>query len=241
MLKLLGAAALLGVLREAQRPLPPDPPQAPTKTQARSVETLTTGQVIDRVATRFGAFAVVAVVSYPLVAASSGLRAAKPYDLPELRDATGVIWFTHSAATLLTVVAVFFAFSAFLPVWKAAQKKAMGWRWWTGVLAAVPMGLIVMLYILLCIFTLMQSENEIIFGKLARDLSVLQPACGPHGLRSETCEAALNLCLEAKTERNACTLAIRDAIACGWAADNPPARVSIPTQLRQGAGVSATD
>lgn len=218
-LKLLGAMAIMGILRDSQRPAPPEPlakntlTEPPAQTPAAVI--LTADQAFDRVATRFGAFAVVAVVSYPFIVASSALRAAAAYDLPALRDERFAIWFTHLASALLTIVALIFAFSAFLPIWSAVERKMAGWRWWVAGLAALPMAAIIMLYILLCIFTLMQSENEIAFGKLAQDLSVAPLACGPNGLHGEICEDALNFCLAQKAERNKCTLTVLGAIGCG--------------------------
>ncbi|WP_158637473.1 hypothetical protein [Paracoccus sulfuroxidans] len=101
--------------------------------------------IIDRVATRFGAFVIIGGVSYPmqLIADAFGrARRAFPENPGEvIPDA--YYYSVTCLATLLTATAMLVAFLTILPAFSSIRVKRM----WLSALLALPMGGVAMLYV----------------------------------------------------------------------------------------------
>lgn len=169
-------------------------------------EKLDSGALFDRFATRFGAFAIVAVICYPLVDSSMAIFSALPYSLPGLESHSGSfnLLFIFTAMMLLfTIVLGFSTVSPILSWFEIKAKKA-------SVLKAAALGIalaLVIFFYILVVAILLSSEEFLPTLKsdtnLLRNISV----CATADLSGEFCERAIIICNEAAGS-NACIEAV---------------------------------
>lgn len=150
--------------------------------------------IIDRVATRFGAFAVVSILSAPYILFASASWRGYRHGMAEVLKHIEAIWlFWGLAAALhIAIIALFLAtFAAILSLQRLAR------RWWEQALAGVTMvTCFIVLFVILGITQIGgEIENDLL--RMARELSHVE-LCASGNLHGKECDDAVNRALAAQ-------------------------------------------
>lgn len=150
--------------------------------------------IIDRIATRFGAFAVVSILSAPYIQFASGSWLGYRHGMAEVLKHIDAIWLFWGLAAVLyiAITALFLAtFAAILSL------RSLARRWWERALADVTMlTCFIALFVILGI-TQIGGEIESDLLRMTRELSYVE-LCASGDLYFEECDAAVNHALAAQ-------------------------------------------
>lgn len=138
----------------------PPPPQKPD-----------VNVIIDRVATRFGAFVIIGGVSYPMQLMADAFRRARTA-FPENPGAVIPDAYYYSVTGLayfLTTMAVSVAFLAIVPAFSLIRVKRM----WLGAILGVSMGFVVLFYMLLVYLILAQDNLQEVSADMVQQVDTL--------------------------------------------------------------------
>lgn len=179
------------------------------------------GAQIDRLATRIGAYAVVAIAGYPVMRLAWLLWEACWRDLPVVWENFGVTIFIMIVAFMIAAVLLFFGFAAYVTAlelvagppspltgilarideWRRKQrdKIALGW---IAKVAALLRGPITMLAIC-CLFfagvmVALHERMSPLFNQSSDDLALTLSVCDQEKLTGHSCQNAMEFCLKNK-------------------------------------------
>lgn len=157
--------------------------------------------LFDRFATRFGAFAIVAVIFYPLISSGLSVISARPYSLPGIEGNQWAFNFLIILSVLIAVPTVILGISTILPLYSWFEIKASKASTWIAALLGAVLSLIVLVYIALVI-TVMSSNK--LLPVLSDTSSMLQYlyVCDDHNISGMLCEKALSICYQAEVPNN---------------------------------------
>lgn len=162
--------------------------------------------LFDRFATRFGAFAIVAVIFYPLINSGLAVISARSYSLPGIEENQWAFDFLIVLSVLIAVPTVILGISTILPLYSWFEIKANKASTWIAALLGAILSLIVLVYIALVIMVM--SSNKIL-PVLSDTSSMLQHlyVCDDYDISGMLCEKALSICYQAEVP-NTCNDAV---------------------------------
>ena len=210
MMRFLGWVAVAAVLRAIQGDLPPASRAAADAALPREKPVMIdAGALIDRMATRFGAFAVVAAVSYPMVTAADALRRAMHLDLPELVANRGAMWVSIVMGYFMAVVALGLGTSVVVPLFRWWNQVVASARLWLALALGMLMGLVCLAYLSLVAILVMTDVLKPLYtdlGGALRNAAV----CTAQGIRGQDCQTVLDLCIAPQARGRDCGDIARD-------------------------------
>lgn len=148
------------------------------------------GALIDRLATRFAAFAVVGAVSWPVFNVAQGMRAIYRFELKNYVPgySEGLFWFVNILGCTMILVTIALGVSVILPV-MAHFKPHGGWA----VLLVAPMSLGLVASLIVMFLVVMGNDTITLFGEAARGMERIEQICAPARLMGPECAGALGL------------------------------------------------
>ncbi|MGN7869833.1 hypothetical protein [Paracoccus sp. 22332] len=159
--------------------------------------------MIDRIATRFGAFAIVATIAYPVWQAADALLRARRHDLPDLAGQGFVVWSSIMLGTVLLLFAGVLGFSVFVPVARVFERMTSAARWFVVLPLGLAMGVCFVAYALLMVAVFTSDQLKPIYGDLAQSLRHVQ-VCDDQRLHGRVCQDVLYACAEKGGDGGAC-------------------------------------
>lgn len=151
------------------------------------------GALFDRMATRFGAFAVVAGVAYPVWLASKGLWQARAFDLPSLVASPGTMWVSIVLGWLMGAVSLLLGLSVLQPMITFFNAVTQDVRWYLGIFFSVVIVAIFFLYATILAAVWMSDDVKPLFGDLGKILENIE-ICQVERLQGQVCSDILERC-----------------------------------------------
>ncbi len=168
------------------------------------------GIAFDRIATRFGAFAIVAATSYPLLRSTIAVQSARDYALPGIESNPSTFTLMSIFSALMIFVTAVFGVSTFFPILPWFERKVSTAKLLFAAMLGVALSVIILLYIFVMLVVIFSSRLSPALDDVS-DLLQHIHFCETNQLRGVLCERALTVCDEADVP-SACNNAVKEYV-----------------------------